>query len=91
MSQQPTSRSFNAGQRNEILDRGAAPFGALSQPDGSQLGQRTDRLPESALDGFQPGDESRRHCAHAGNQNSQFALGGRNLDVVWIGQHTVSL
>ena len=45
----------------------------------------------SALDGFQPGNERRRHRAHAGYQNPQFALGGRNLDVVWIGQIAFSL
>ena len=80
-----------AGQRHEILDRRAAAFGALSQPDGSQLGQRTDRFPESALDGFQPGDEGRRDRAHAGNQDPQFALGGRNLDVVCDWATTVLL
>ena len=48
--------------------------------------KRADRLRQSALDGFQPGDERGRYRAHAGNQNSQFAFGGRNLDVVLIGQ-----
>ena len=48
-------------------------------------------FPKPALDGFQPGDERGRHRAHAGDQNAQFALGGRNLDVVLIGQYTFSL
>ena len=48
--------------------------------------KRADRLPEAALDRFQTGDERRRDRAHAGNQDSQLAFGGRNLDVVVIGQ-----
>ena len=43
-------------------------------------------FPKPELECFEPGDECRRHRAHAGYQNTQFALGGRNLDVVFIGQ-----
>ena len=57
---------------------------------GSQLGERPDRLGESSFDGFQPGDERGRHRTHAGNQDSQLSLGGRDLDVVLIGQNAVS-
>ncbi len=38
-----------AGQRNEILDLGAAAIGALPQADGGQLGERSDRLGPAGL------------------------------------------
>ena len=34
---------FQLGQRDEILDCGAAAIGALAQADGAQLGERADR------------------------------------------------
>src|ERR1035441_7333675 len=74
------------GQWNEVLNSGAAPLCPLPQADGSQLRQGADRLPQSKLEGFQPGDERRGHRAHARDQNTQFALSGRNLDAVFIGQ-----
>ena len=61
---------------------GLRPSVRFPQPDGAELGEGADRLPHPALDGFEPGDERRRHRAHAGYQNTQLALGGRNLDVV---------
>ena len=76
----------HVGQRNEVLDRRAAALGPLPQADRSQLRERADRLPQSELERFQPGDESGGYRAHAGNQNTQLALGGRNLDAVFIGQ-----
>src|ERR1017187_2305777 len=81
---------FQCGQGHKILDGRAAPLGAFPQPNGSQLGQRPDRLTERPLDCFEPRDERPRHRAHAGYEYTQLAFGGRNLDVVWIGQNTVS-
>ena len=80
----------DSGQRHEILDCGATAFRALSQANSTKLGQRPDRLCQSPFDCFQPGDERGRHRAHTGDQNPQLALGGRDLDVVLIGQNAVS-
>ena len=33
---------FDLGQRNEIVDLGGAAFRPLSQPDGAELGERSD-------------------------------------------------
>ena len=76
------SSSLASGTKSWM--RGTAALGTFSQADGSQLGQRTDRLPETPFDSFQSGDKRRRHRTHAGDQDSQFAFGGRNLDVVLI-------
>ena len=71
-------------------DSRAAAISPLSQTNGTQLGQRPNRFGEPSFNCFQPGDERGRHRAHTGDQNPQFALGGRDLDVVLIGQLAVS-
>ena len=43
-------------------------------------------LPMPRLNGLQAGDERRGNRAHARDKNSQLAFGGRDLDVVGIGQ-----
>jgi hypothetical protein len=43
------------------------------------------------FDGFHAGDERGGDRAHAGDQDPQLPFGGRNLDVVFIGQKQVSL
>ena len=83
MSQPPKTRSFEPGQRNEILDhracgrRCACPGGwspsCVSEPIG---------LAEAALDRFHAGDERGADRADAGNQDAQLSVGGRNLDVI---------
>jgi hypothetical protein len=74
------------GQRNKVFNGGAAPLRPLAQTDRSQLREGADRLPQTKLEGFEPGDESRGYRAHAGYQNTQFALRGRNLDAILVGQ-----
>jgi hypothetical protein len=74
-------------QRHKVANRGAAPLGSLSQSDRAELSQGPDRLSQTAFDRFQTGDERRRYCAHAGHEHSQLALGGRNLDVVFLCQN----
>ena len=74
------------GQWNKLFNGGAAPFCPLAETDGSQLREGADRLPQSKLEGFEPGYESGGYRAHARDQNTQLALRGRNLDIVFIGQ-----
>ena len=74
------------GQWNKVLDSGGAPLGPLAEADGSQLRQGAYGLPQSKLEGFEPGDESGGYRTHARDQNTQLALRGRNLDIVFIGQ-----
>ncbi len=66
--------------------RGVRAFGALSQPNGAQLRERADRRPEAPLHCLDTRDEGGCHRAHAGNQNAQTAIGGRNGDVTLFWQ-----
>jgi hypothetical protein len=81
---------FDLGQRHKVLDGGATPLRPFSQTDGAELGQRSDRFSDPSLDCFQPGNEGRGYRPHAGYEHAQLAVNGRNLDVFWIGQNTVS-
>ncbi len=73
---------FDRGERNEILDQRRAALGALAQPYGGELRQRTDGLRQSPFHGFQPGDERGGHRAHAGNEHAEFSAGGRDTNAL---------
>ena len=63
------------GERNELLDFGRPAVGALSQTDGSHLGERADGVRDSLAHRFDARNKRRRDRAHAGDHYAQLALG----------------
>ena len=81
MSQVPKVRHSSGVSGTKSLIFGVLLSVRLPKADGAQLGERSNRMTEAALDCFNPGDERCRHRAHARNQDSEFACCGRNFDV----------
>src|ERR1035441_1068808 len=86
ISQQATSMSDILASGTNSLMAGLCPSLRFPRRAGSQLCEGADGLPQSKLEGFEPGDESSGYRAHARDQNTQLALRGRNLDIVFVGQ-----
>ena len=61
---------FELGERDEILDQGGASVGALAEPDGVHLGERTDRCTETALGEFDSRDQGGGNGAKPDGQNA---------------------
>ena len=91
MSQPPKTRSFKPASGTKSLISGRAAVGAFAEPDGRQLGERADGLPEAPLDRFHAGDEGGGYRADSGNQDSELAVRGRDPDVIFCWQSVYSL
>ena len=65
------------GQRHKLPNAGRALLGPLAEPDGGELGERTERLGAAPTDQLHAGDERRGNRAQPDTQNTQFA-GGRS-------------
>src|SRR5437867_2171085 len=68
-----------SSQRYKFVYFGSAAFGAPPQANGSHLRERSDGRCKSLPDCLYPGDKSGCYRAHAGNHDSQLALGRLNL------------
>src|SRR5205814_1286878 len=68
-----------SSQRYKFVYFGSAAFGAPPQANGSHLRERSDGRRESFPDCLNPGDKSGCYRAHAGNHDSQLALGRLNV------------
>ncbi len=67
------------GQGDEFLDLRGERVGALAQPDGAHLGQRSNRLGQAFAYGFDAGHEGSGDRAHAGDHDTQLSLGRLDL------------
>src|SRR5262249_39046811 len=64
-------------ERNEIPDQRTAPFGPLTQPDGGELGDRSNGFRQTPANSLDAGDEGCRDSSHTRDQNPEFSSGGR--------------
>src|SRR5208337_2995041 len=74
---------FQFGERNEVLDQRRASLGALAQANGGELGQRSDRRAQPALNRLDSGDEGRADSADAGQQHAELAVRRRDSDGIF--------
>ena len=65
---------LQAGERDQVLDHRPALLAALAEADVRHLGQRSDGLAQSRLDGLDAGDECRGHGAHARQEDRELAV-----------------
>ena len=77
VEQVPTAKLqvFEPRQGHEITDQRGAAFRPLAQTDPAHLGEGADGARQLSANGLNPCNESRRHGAHAGHQDSQFSFG----------------
>ena len=67
------------GQRDEVADQRGAFVGALAQPDGTHLRDRSDRPSRPAADVLHTGDERRGYRTQPHTQHPELPLSRRDL------------